>query len=141
MITMTMLKLWKLNLLNLLFSWKCDHKCGIGLEDFQAFIISCICVEADHFLFQWYLQKLCTAIIKYFWYKSINSKPIPGPGSRVLVAPGKTPLFQSELIGQWLHHTISLITSNSPYRLLPLISTVTTATTSKSGSRETDLFF
>jgi len=31
--------------------------------------------------------------------------------------------------------------SNSPQRLLPLISTVTTATTSKSGSRETDLFF
>jgi len=31
--------------------------------------------------------------------------------------------------------------SNSPQRLLPLICTVTTATTSKSGSRETDLFF
>jgi len=31
--------------------------------------------------------------------------------------------------------------ANSPQRLLPLISTVTTATTSKSGSREPDLFF
>ena len=79
-------------MLNLLFSWKCEHKCAL---DFQAFIISCICVEADHFLFQWYLHKLCNAIIKYFWYKSINSKPVPGPGFRVLVAPGKTPLFHS----------------------------------------------
>jgi len=31
--------------------------------------------------------------------------------------------------------------ANSPQRLLPLISTVTTATTSISGSREPDLFF
>jgi len=39
------------------------------LEDFQTFIISCICVEAYHFLFQWYLHKLCNGIIKYFFLK------------------------------------------------------------------------
>ena len=38
--------------------------------------LSCICVEANHFLFQWYLHKLCNGIIKYFWYKSIVSKTI-----------------------------------------------------------------
>jgi len=48
--------------LNLLFSWKFEHKCGFG--DLLTFIISCICVEGYNFLFQWYLHKLCNVIIK-----------------------------------------------------------------------------
>ena len=51
-----------------------------------------------------------------------------------------------KLIPNYVFHCISLhqptvSASNSPQRLLPLINTVTTATTSKSGSREPDLFF
>jgi len=48
MIIMRMLKLSKLNLFskcmfkkNLLLSWTCEQKCGLG--DFLTFIISCIC--------------------------------------------------------------------------------------------------
>jgi len=48
-------------------------------------------------------------------------------------------------IFNWLYkngrNEMSTEIPNSPQRLLPLISTVTTATTSKSGSREPDLFF
>jgi len=39
------------------------------------------------------------------------------------------------------HKSEHLYTPKSPQQLLPLISTVTTATTSKSGSREPNLFF
>ena len=41
----------------------------------------------------------------------------------------------------WQLSNNSMMAANSPQRLLPLISTVTTATTSKSGSGEPDLFF
>ena len=40
-----------------------------------------------------------------------------------------------------IFYGVESIDPNSPQRLLPLIMTVTTATTSKSGSREPDLFF
>jgi len=46
--------------LNILFPCKCEHKCGLG--DFLTFNIACIYVEGYHFLFQWYLHKLCNGI-------------------------------------------------------------------------------
>jgi len=56
-------------------------------------------------------------------------------------------LVQLSLTTDWYKEAVSglqsreAFASNSPQRLLPLISTVTTATTRKSGSREPDLFF
>ena len=47
----------------------------------------------------------------------------------------------SRVLTWFFYNTQFCIRPNSPQRLLPLISTVTIATTSKSGSRETDLFF
>ena len=85
MIIMTMLKLWKLNqflkcMLNLLFSWKCEHKCV--LEDFQAFIISCICVEAYHFFYfnDIYTNYVMESLNIFYIKASLASRSrVPGP--------------------------------------------------------------